>query len=122
MLLLSRCFPFSDDHAPLSLLLLPVLPFSSAGTAYDIGWCKDGRMGWSMATLRQRRPREGMAGVGVVARSRAGIVARRLWRRWAKAQTSFEYLGGSVVGFYFFQDELFFKVLSILICTVKLRI
>jgi hypothetical protein len=46
LLLLSWCFPSSSDQALLSLLL----PFSSAGVAYDIGW-----MGWSMATLRQRR-------------------------------------------------------------------
>jgi hypothetical protein len=46
LLLLSWCFPSSSDQALLSLLL----PFSSAGAAYDIGW-----MGWSMATLRQRR-------------------------------------------------------------------
>jgi hypothetical protein len=49
LLLLSRCFPSSSDQALLSLLL-PVLPFSSAGAAYDIRW-----MGWSMATLQQRR-------------------------------------------------------------------
>jgi hypothetical protein len=45
VLLFSRCFPSFDDQTQLSLLLLPVLPFSSAGAAYDIGWCKDGWMG-----------------------------------------------------------------------------
>jgi hypothetical protein len=44
VLLLSWCFPSSRDQVPLSLLFL-VLPFSSAGATYDIGWCKDGWMG-----------------------------------------------------------------------------
>jgi hypothetical protein len=45
------------SNVVLNYLLVVVLGWAlrAAGTAYDIGWCKDGWMGWSMATLRQRR-------------------------------------------------------------------